>query len=336
MAAAAPLAPPAPAALIVSTLALIEEVSVALTVTVPFQAVEAEPRLALVTRAWLLPVIVLKLFAPPPAKPAAKPLPTAAAIAAAIDLELIAPLLVEVIETLPVGRTEAKFASSALVLRRIVLVAKEMPIDGATAAPPLKLAAREAPTAVASMLAVSEARIVRSVPTKLLPVAPLPVMVAVVLVAMTLVASLPAPLRATAPELAAATAAETATTSALMVALLVASTRMAPLAVKVPSGLALVPEMVAEMRLPSPPLARLGLPPERAGLPWVAPMKLRAMLTPMLAAPALPLVPPPTAAATAMILALIVPGELARTLSLPPLMIEGLAIEAVVSPRMVL
>ena len=338
MAAAPPLAPPAPAALIVSTLALIEEVSVALTVTVPFQAVEAEPRLAPVTRAWLSPVIVLKLLAPPPARPAEKPLPTATAIAAAIDLALIVPLFVEVIETLPVGRTEAKFASSALVLRRMVLVASEMPIDGAPAAPPLKLAAREAPTAVASMLATSEARIVRSVLLRLelLPEAELPAMVAVVLVAMTLVASLPAPLRATVPELAAATAAETATTSALMVAVLVASTRMAPVAVRVPRGLAVVPEMVAEMRLPSPLLAKVGLPPERAGLPWVAPMKLRAMLTPMLAAPALPPVPPLPAAETAMILALIVPGELARTLSLPALMIEGLAMEAVVSPRMVL
>jgi hypothetical protein len=99
---------------------------------------------------------------------------------------------------------------------------------------------------------------------------------------MTLVASLPAPLRATAPELAAATAAETATTSALMVALLLASTRMAPLAVKVPRGVPLGPAIVAEIRLPSPLLAMLGLPPDTPGLPWVAPMKLRAMLTPML------------------------------------------------------
>ena len=172
MAAAPPLAPPAPAALMVCTFALIEEVSVARTVTVPFQVVPDAPRLALLTRAWLLPVIVLKLFAPPPARPAEKPLPTAAAMAAAIDSALIVPLLVEVIETLPVGRTEAKFASSALVLRRIVLVASERPIDGATAVPPLKLAARDAPTAIASMLAASEARIVRSEPTRLLPGAP--------------------------------------------------------------------------------------------------------------------------------------------------------------------
>ena len=159
-------------------------------------------------------------------------------------------------------------------------------------------------------------------------------MVAVVLVAMTLVASLPAPLRATAPELAAANAAETATTSAMMVAVLLASTRMAPLVLKLPSGLPLVPEMVAEIRLPSPPLARVGLPPDTPGLPWVAPIKLRAILTPMLAAPPLPPLPPPTAAETAMILALIVPGELARTLSLPALMIEGLAIAALLSPKM--
>ena len=328
--------------MIVSTLALIEEVSVALTVTVPLQVLPAPvaaPSWALVMRAWLLPVIVLKLFAPPPAKPAAKPLPTAAAIAAAIDLELIVPLLAELTSRLPEGSTEAKFASSALVLRRIVLVANEMPIEGAKAAPPLKLAAREAPTAVASMLAASVARIVRSVLTRLelLPTAALPLMVALVLAAMTLVASLPAPLRATAPPpLAAATAAETATTSALMLALWLASTRMAPPAVMELRGLPLAPEIVAEIRLPSPLLVRLGLPPETAALPWVAPMKLRAMLTPMLAAAALPPVPPATAAETAMILALIVPGELASTLILPALMIEGLAIEAVVSPRMVL
>ena len=74
--AAAPLlAPTEPAAVIVSTLALIEEVSVALTVTVPFQVLPgpvAAPMLALVMRAWLLPVMVLKLLAPPPAKPALK------------------------------------------------------------------------------------------------------------------------------------------------------------------------------------------------------------------------------------------------------------------------
>ena len=121
-----------------------------------------------------------------------------------------------------------------------------------------------------------------------------------------------------------------------MVALWLASTRMAPLAVKELRGLPLVPEIVAEMRLPSPLLVRVGLPPETAALPWVAPMKLRAMLTPMLGAPALPPVATATAAETAMILALIVPGELASTLILPALMIEGLAMEAVVSPRMML
>ena len=183
IATAPPLTPPAPAAVIVSTLALIEEVSVALTVTVPLQVLPAPvaaPSWALVTRAWLLPVIVLKLFAPPPAKPAAKPLPTAAAIAAAIELELIVPLLAELTSRLPEGSTEAKFASSALVLRRTVLVANEMPIDGASEAPPLKLTAREAPTAVASMLAASVARIVRSVLTRLElpPTAELPLMVA--------------------------------------------------------------------------------------------------------------------------------------------------------------
>ena len=318
MLAAPPLAPPAPAALIVSTLALIEEVSVALTVTVPFQAVEAEPRLAPVTRAWLSPVIVLKLFAPPPATPAEKPLPTAAAIAAAIDLALIVPLLVELTSTLPLGRTEAKFASSALVLRRIVLVANEMPIDGATAAPPLKLAAREAPTAVASMLAVSEARIVRSVLTRLelLPAAESPLMVALVLAAMTLVASLPAPLRATAPPPpAAATAAETATTSALMVALWLASTRMAPPDVKVFLGLPVAPEMVADIRLPSPLLAMVGSPPETPPLPCVAPMKLRAMLMPMLAAR--PVDPAATATLTVSTLALIKEVSVALTVTEP-------------------
>ena len=113
-----------------------------------------------------------------------------------MDLELIVLLLVELTSTLPLGSTEAKFASSALVLRRMVLVANEMPIAGAKESPPLKLAAREAPTAVASMLAASLARTVRSVLTRLevLPLAELPLPEAIVLVAMTLVASLPAPL----------------------------------------------------------------------------------------------------------------------------------------------
>ena len=116
-----------------------------------------------------------------------------------------------------------------------------------------------------------------------------------------------------------------------MVATWLASNRMAPLAVKVLRGLPLAPEIAAEVRLPSPLLVRVGLPPETAGLLCVAPIKLRAMPTPMLAAPSAA-----PAADTAMILALIVPGELASTLSLAALMIEGLAIEAVVSPRIVL
>jgi hypothetical protein len=61
----------------------------------------------------------------------------------------------------------------------------------------LMLTARDAPTAVASMLAASVARTVRLVPRRLavLLLAELPLTLAVVLVAMTLLASLPAPLK---------------------------------------------------------------------------------------------------------------------------------------------
>ncbi len=71
----------------------------------------------------MFPVMTLKLLAPPPESPNAVLPPSAAAMAAAVDWELIEPLLLELTATLPLGSAEAKLLSSALVLRLIVLLA---------------------------------------------------------------------------------------------------------------------------------------------------------------------------------------------------------------------
>jgi hypothetical protein len=110
-------------------------------------------------------------------------------MAAAMDLEVMVPLVPEVTSTLPEGRTEVKLVSSALVLRLMVLLASDTPIEGATlkSEEPM-LAAREAPMAVASMVAESVARTVRLVLRRVavLPLTELPLMVALALVATTM------------------------------------------------------------------------------------------------------------------------------------------------------
>ena len=339
IAAAPPFSPPAAAAVMVSTMAVMAEVSDAVTLMLPFQVVETEPRLALVISAWLVPVMVLKLLAPPPDRPKA-PFPTAAEMAAAMDLELMVPLFRELTSTLPVGRTELKLVSSALVLRLMVLLASDTPMEGATlkSEEPM-LAAREAPLAVASMVAESVARAVRLVLLRLavLPLMELPLMVALVLVAMTLVASLPAPLRAKpVPLEAEATAAETATTDASIVAVWEASAARTPAMLSVFRPLPAGPEITALIRFPAPLFEIEGLPPETPGFPWLAPMKLREMLTPTLAAPALPLPVPAPAAEMAKILASIEPAALTLTLRFPALVMDGVSMEALVSPKIVL
>ena len=91
-----------------------------------------------------------------------------------------------------------------------------------------------------------------------------------------------------------------------MVAVWEASAAMAPVMLSEFRPLPAGPEITALIRLPSPSLAIEGLPPESAGFPWRAPMKLRAMLTPTLAAPALPLSVAAIAAETRMVAAAVI------------------------------
>ena len=252
--------------------------------------------------------MVLKLRAPPPAKPTARPLATAPLIATATDVAWTVPVLAlltatdPALLTPPVPLTSWRKPCSAVFCWRIrVLSASDTPTAGATesSAAGATLTARAAPQAVVVRLLVSLALICRlgwsavAAPAAPLIVssapAPAPTTSAVRLWRMVLVASAPPPLALTPtePALVQPMAAAVAPTVAARVLPWVALTdsclarractpawpspprRDAPMASPSPLAAGPSPFTPRRLRATEPPIDTA--PPEPVALPWPAP-----------------------------------------------------------------
>ena len=171
-----------PAAAIASTSLSMVVLSVAVTVNVPAIGALSTPRSLSSIRAWLVPRMVLMLWAPPPERPTARSLAAAAAIATATEVAWILPVLPLVMATAPALPTppkplpsRRKPCSPAFCRRIRVLSASDSPTAGAAEnwAAGATLTARAAPQAVVVRLLVSLALSVRS-PLPRVRVAPSP------------------------------------------------------------------------------------------------------------------------------------------------------------------